>query len=114
MDLGGDGYSSTNNANNAPADTRLDSNEIASHAPSNQIQMPLQGQIPVLDQLDPRSIPPDLLSALQQLDPERQQRAIEMLVAEQQLQTGPIEEQATQQQQQTPDEHFLTIALNGK
>lgn len=112
MDLGGDEPTSANNEHNVPADNQLVPNKIASHTPSNQLL--LHGQIPVLDQLDPRSIPPDLLSALQQLDPERQQRAIEMLVAEQQLQAGLVEEQAVQLQQQMPEEHFLTIALNGK
>lgn len=71
------------------------------------------GGHPPLDlQLDPASLPPELLAALQQLDPERQLRALEMLMAEQLEQQAAA--QAEEQQQRLPDEHFLTIALNGE
>lgn len=67
---------------------------------------------PNFESLDPASLPPELLSALQQLDPERQVRAMEMLLAEQlerQQQGGVAEESGGQR----VEEHFLTIALNG-
>ena len=60
-----------------------------------------------LDQIDLQSLSPAILSTLQQLDPERQRRALEMLLAEQQAEEDQI-------MQQLPDEHFLTIALNGE
>jgi hypothetical protein len=45
-----------------------------------------------------------------QLDPEQQALALEMLAQQQQQQQQMEEEMATSR----PEEHFLTIALNGK
>ena len=60
------------------------------------------GQLPVIT---PDDLPPDMREAFDQLDPEQQRQALEML-AQQQLEQQQMEEMR-------PEEHFLTIALNG-
>ncbi|KAL7480991.1 hypothetical protein ACHAW6_006671 [Cyclotella cf. meneghiniana] len=63
---------------------------------------------------DPSQFPPEVVEALCQLDPERQRRAIELLLAEQmQLQQQEEEEEEEEDMTSRPNEHFLTIALNG-
>ncbi|KAL7537208.1 hypothetical protein ACHAXR_007662, partial [Thalassiosira sp. AJA248-18] len=61
-----------------------------------------QLQLPVIT---PDDLPPDMREAFNQLDPEQQVQALEML-AQQQLEQQQMEEMR-------PEEHFLTIALNG-
>lgn len=65
---------------------------------------------------DPSQFPPEVVEALCQLDPERQRRAIELLLAEQmQLQQQEEEEEEEEEDMTSrPNEHFLTIALNGE
>lgn len=64
---------------------------------------PQQQQLPVIT---PEDLPPEMLEAFNQLDPDQQRQALEML-AQQQLEQRQMEEAR-------PDEHFLTIALNGE
>ena len=74
-------------------------------------------------------LPPNLADALSQLDPQQQRRAVELLLAEQQQQQMQQQGYSEQQQMQIkggqggfndmkdelrPEEHFLTIALNGE
>lgn len=59
-------------------------------------------QYPVIT---PDDLPPDMREAFNQLDPEQQRQALEML-AQQQYEQQQMEETR-------PEEHFLTIALNG-
>lgn len=61
-----------------------------------------QQQLPVIT---PDDLPPEMREAFNQLDPEQQMQALEML-AQQQLEQQQMEEMR-------PEEHFLTIALNG-
>jgi hypothetical protein len=62
---------------------------------------------------DPSQFPPEIVEALCQLDPERQRRAIELLLAEQLQQQQQEEEEEEEDMTIRPKEHFLTIALNG-
>ena len=62
-----------------------------------------QQQLPVIT---PDDLPPEMREAFNQLDPEQQMQALEML-AQQQLEQQQMEEMR-------PEEHFLTIALNGE
>ncbi len=54
-------------------------------------------------------IPPEMREAFTQLDPDQQALALEML-AQQKLE----QQQQMEEEMSRPDEHFLTIALNGK
>lgn len=113
MDLGQDESSRTltSDVNNAP--TPHDD----SSAPNTPQDVAVEGHPPLLDlqQIDLASLPPELRTALHQLDPDRQRRALEMLMVDQLEQQAALAgEQLQQQQQQLPDEHFLTIALNGE
>jgi hypothetical protein len=103
---------SMGDANNSSPTHQGDSSSDTSNMPS---QLDVMGGHPPLDlgQIDPASLPPELLLALQQLDPERQRRALEMLLTEQLEQQAAVHAEE-QLQQQLPDEHFLTIALNGE
>eukprot|EP00581_Thalassiosira_minuscula_P017967 CAMPEP_0183730798 /NCGR_PEP_ID=MMETSP0737-20130205/33717_1 /TAXON_ID=385413 /ORGANISM="Thalassiosira miniscula, Strain CCMP1093" /LENGTH=221 /DNA_ID=CAMNT_0025963379 /DNA_START=255 /DNA_END=916 /DNA_ORIENTATION=- len=67
-----------------------------------QQQQQQQQQLPVIT---PDDLPPEMRDAFNQLDPEQQRQALEML-AQQQLEQQQMEEMR-------PEEHFLTIALNG-
>mmetsp|Transcript_14596 Transcript_14596/g.31751 ORF Transcript_14596/g.31751 Transcript_14596/m.31751 type:complete len:1240 (-) Transcript_14596:40-3759(-) len=60
---------------------------------------------PQLPAITPDDLPPDMREAFNQLDPEQQRQALEML-AQQQYEQQQMEEMR-------PEEHFLTIALNG-
>mmetsp|Transcript_13043 Transcript_13043/g.24914 ORF Transcript_13043/g.24914 Transcript_13043/m.24914 type:complete len:1243 (-) Transcript_13043:186-3914(-) len=55
--------------------------------------------------ITPDDLPPEMREAFDQLDPEQQRQALEML-AQQQFEQQQMEEMR-------PEEHFLTIALNG-
>eukprot|EP00579_Thalassiosira_antarctica_P015734 CAMPEP_0201937660 /NCGR_PEP_ID=MMETSP0903-20130614/39921_1 /ASSEMBLY_ACC=CAM_ASM_000552 /TAXON_ID=420261 /ORGANISM="Thalassiosira antarctica, Strain CCMP982" /LENGTH=285 /DNA_ID=CAMNT_0048478709 /DNA_START=154 /DNA_END=1007 /DNA_ORIENTATION=- len=59
-------------------------------------------QLPVIT---PDDLPPEMREAFNQLEPKQQRQALEML-AQQQLEQQQMEEMR-------PEEHFLTIALNG-
>lgn len=56
-------------------------------------------------------IPPEMREAFTQLDPDQQALALEML-AQQKLEQQ--QQQQMEEEMLRPDEHFLTIALNGK
>ncbi|KAL9189776.1 hypothetical protein ACHAXT_009451 [Thalassiosira profunda] len=73
-----------------PADAALD------------LQQQQQQQLPLIT---PDDLPPEMRAAFDQLDPVQQAQALEML-AQQQL-------EQMMAAQQRPEEHFLTIALNG-
>ena len=89
----------------AASSPKTDTTTSHSAAAQHQ-QMHQQTQITIDD------IPPDMREAFIQLDPEQQALALEMLAQQQQQQQQQQmeEEMATSR----PEEHFLTIALNGK
>ncbi len=70
---------------------------------SSSQQQQQQPQITIDD------IPPEMREAFTQLDPDQQALALEML-AQQKLE----QQQQMEEEMSRPDEHFLTIALNGK
>lgn len=75
----------------------------AGAASSSHQQQQQQPQITIDD------IPPEMREAFTQLDPDQQALALEMLAQQKLEQQQQMEEELTR-----PDEHFLTIALNGK
>ena len=82
------------------------SSASSSAAQQQQLQQQQQQQQMQLPIITPEDLPPDMLEAFNQLDPEQQRQALEML-AQQQLEQQQAEEAR-------PEEHFLTMALNGE
>ena len=77
-------------------------------SPLQQQQQQQQSQ-PQLPQITIDDIPLDMREAFLQLEPDQQALASEMLAQQKLEQQRQMEEEAAR-----PDEHFLTVALNGK
>jgi len=91
-------------SNNRPSsEMPPQNNNAARSSSSQQQQQQQQPQITIDD------IPPEMREAFIQLDPDQQALALEMLAQQKLEQQLQMEEEMAR-----PDEHFLTIALNGK
>lgn len=88
---------------NRPSSELPPQNSTAVGTGSSSQQQPQQPQMTIDD------IPPEMREAFIQLDPDQQALALEMLAQQKLEQQLQMEEEMTR-----PDEHFLTIALNGK
>jgi len=90
-------------SNNRPSsEMPPQNNNAARSSSSQQQQQQQQPQITIDD------IPPEMREAFIQLDPDQQALALEMLAQQKLEQQLQMEEEMAR-----PDEHFLTIALNG-
>jgi hypothetical protein len=90
-------------SNNRPSEVPLQNiAPVTTSSSSSQPQQ--QPQITIDD------IPPEMREAFIQLDPDQQALALEMLAQQKLEQQQQIEEELATR----PEEHFLTIALNGK
>ncbi|KAL7496082.1 hypothetical protein ACHAWT_004420 [Skeletonema menzelii] len=87
---------------NRPSSELPPQNSTAVGTGSSSQQQPQQPQMTIDD------IPPEMREAFIQLDPDQQALALEMLAQQKLEQQLQMEEEMTR-----PDEHFLTIALNG-
>ena len=88
---------------NRPTSELHPQNSAAAGTASHQQQQQQQPQITIDD------IPPEMREAFIQLDPDQQALALEMLAQQKLEQQLQMEEEMAR-----PEEHFLTIALNGK